>query len=196
MSEELEGENRHGPLAGYRPEAGNDEFATPTEIWRPLGRAVGGWDLDPCSGAESTPIAPNRFTADDDGLSKPWFGNVWVNPPWSTNGNGSAKEEWLTKVRTEARRDDVDTIVVLLPVDTSAHWFHDHQLQAGAICFMGPGRVSFVGENRNPSFQTTLSAFGDIPDRLLDAMDQFGVVVKDVYDPQPQATLTDGGSDG
>jgi hypothetical protein len=190
-SEESTAENRQSrtALAGYEPREGNDEFATPPKIWRPLGRAVGGWDLDPCSGAEHTPIAPDRFTADDDGLSKPWYGNVFCNPPWSSNGNGSAKEEWLTKVRVEANRDDVDTIVVLLPVDTSSHWFHDHQLQAEAICFIGPGRISFVGENRNPSFQTTLSAFGDVPDRLLEAMDRYGVVVQDVYKPTTQMTL-------
>lgn len=191
-------ENPHSStaLSGYRPRSGNDEFATPPEIWRPLGRAVGGWDLDPCSGAEATSIAPDRFTADDDGLSKPWYGSVFVNPPWSTDGNGSAKERWLSKVRTEANRDDVDVIVVLLPVDTSAHWFHDHQLHADAICFMGPGRVSFVGESRNPSFQTSISAFGDVPDRLLKAMDRLGAVTRDVYDSEPQATLTDGGFDG
>ena len=47
----------------------NNEYATPPEIWRPLSRAVGGFDLDAASGAESTPIAPDRLTKEDDGLS-------------------------------------------------------------------------------------------------------------------------------
>ena len=34
----------------------NNDYATPAEIWRPLSRAVGGFDLDAASGAEC-PVA-------------------------------------------------------------------------------------------------------------------------------------------
>jgi len=91
-----------GPLEGHEQDADDNEYATPPEIWRPLSRAVGGFDVDPCSGAEPTPIADERYTKDDDGLRQAWSGAVWVNPPWSSNGDGSAKETWLRKMRNEA----------------------------------------------------------------------------------------------
>lgn len=59
-----------------------DERYTPKWIFDTLGLT---FDLDPCSpvgGIQDAPIK-NYYTAADDGLSKPWFGNVWVNPPFS-----------------------------------------------------------------------------------------------------------------
>lgn len=59
-----------------------DERYTPNWIFDTLGVE---FDLDPCSpvgGIEGAPIK-YYFTAEDDGLSKEWFGNVWVNPPFS-----------------------------------------------------------------------------------------------------------------
>ena len=176
----------------------NDEYATPPEIWRPLSRAVGGFDLDAASGAESTPIAPDRLTKDDDGLTQPWYGNVWLNPPWSTNGNGSAKYDWLRKVHNEINRAAVDRVVVILPVDTSAHWFHDYVLDANAVCFVGPGRISFEGEGPNPSFSLLIVVCGPVNDELADALNTLGATMRgrSIYDPAPQQTLvTDGDQD-
>lgn len=172
-----------------------DEFATPPRLWRPLADAVDGFDLDPASGAEASPIADTRFTKADDGLAKTWFGDVFVNPPWSTNGDGSAKHEWLKKARNEAARDAVDSVTVLLPCDTSAHWFHDHVLAAEAVCLVGPGRIPFVGENRNPSFELVIAAFGDVPDSLIGALGGFGAVIRgrEVVERTKQTTLADGG---
>lgn len=57
-----------------------DEWYTPFDIITCLGE----FDLDPCS-----PINPLWHTAkvmynkNDDGLSKEWYGRVWLNPPYS-----------------------------------------------------------------------------------------------------------------
>ena len=59
-----------------------DERYTPSWVFETLGID---FDLDPCSPAGGIPHAPIKhyYTAEDDGLSKGWFGNVWVNPPFS-----------------------------------------------------------------------------------------------------------------
>ena len=63
-----------------RTENTTDEWYTPKEIIDALGR----FDLDPCA-----PVRPLWTTADvmynrnDDGLTKEWFGRVWLNPPYS-----------------------------------------------------------------------------------------------------------------
>lgn len=192
------GMEHSGTLHAHQQDPDDNEYATPPEIWRPLGRAVGGFDVDAASGAESTPIASTRFTKEDDGLSKAWHGWVFLNPPWSSNGDGSAKMRWLKKARAQASRDAVDGVVVLLPVDTSAHWFHDHILAASVVCFVGPGRISFEGEDRNPSFELLIAVYGDVPDDLVDALDTLGAVIRGrtVFDPVPQTALVTATDDG
>lgn len=163
---------------------GSDEYATPPSLWRPLARAVGGFDVDPASGAESTPIADVRYTEDDDGLSKAWHGDAWLNPPFgdSPSTGPSKRERWLQKARQEANRDEVRSVSVLLPVDTSTQWFHNHVVEAPVLCLMGPGRMEFEGEQAeetgNTSFATCIAVFGDPPNELLDALEQFGAVFR------------------
>jgi phage N-6-adenine-methyltransferase len=150
-------------------EESSDEFATPGEFHRPIADAVGGFDLDPASGAEDTPLASTRYTKEDDGLSKEWFGKVWLNPPFS------GKERWVRKALNEVNAGHVDLAVVLLPVDTSTQWFHDYVTEAATLCFI-EGRLSFVGGDRNPNFGVMLAVFGDFPDGLLDVLDRKGTV--------------------
>jgi hypothetical protein len=181
----------HGPMQQTEQDPSKNEYATPPELWRPLANAVGGFDVDPCSGAEATPIAETRFTKSDDGLTQAWHGDVFVNPPWSSNGDSSAKERWLTKCRDEAARDAVDTVTVLLPSDTSAGWFHEHVLAAEIVCFVGPGRISFVNADRNPSFGLLIFVYGGNAEQLRDALYQFGAVIdgRKVWEPNQQMTL-------
>ena len=63
-----------------KTENSTDEWYTPKELITSLGK----FDLDPCA-----PINPLWRTADtmynknDDGLTKEWRGQVWLNPPYS-----------------------------------------------------------------------------------------------------------------
>lgn len=57
----------------------NDEWLTPPELLATLGH----FDLDPCSPiVRPWPTADRHFTIEDDGLTKPWTGRVWCNPPY------------------------------------------------------------------------------------------------------------------
>jgi phage N-6-adenine-methyltransferase len=172
----------------------SDEYATPGDLWRPIADAVDGFDLDPASGAEDTPIASTRFTAEDDGLTERWFGTVWLNPPFSL------KEDFLEKCITEWRDGRIDLGVVLLPVDTSTGWFHEHVASTASLIWFKQGRVSFDGaggRNRNPNFGVMVAVYGDAPDELLDYFDRHGVVFeqRDRHTRTHQTTLvqTDGG---
>lgn len=63
-----------------RAENTTDEWYTPKEIIDALGR----FDLDPC--APERPLwttADVMYNRNDDGLTKEWFGRVWLNPPYS-----------------------------------------------------------------------------------------------------------------
>jgi len=141
----------------------SDEWATPQSFIRPLKEAVNGFDLDPAAGAEAEPIAEERYTEEDDGLSHKWFGTVWLNPPFSN------KVDWLKKAVKEVNVGRVDTVVCLLPVDTSTRWFHDwFSKNAALICFIGPGRMDFdrrgePGDNGSPNFAVMTVVIGEIP---------------------------------
>jgi len=58
-----------------------------TDVWltpRPILDALGEFDLDPCAPAvQPWPTARATYTEEDDGLAQPWFGRVWLNPPYS-----------------------------------------------------------------------------------------------------------------
>lgn len=70
-------------------------WLTPPEIKEPLGQ----FDLDPCA-ADPRPfdMATTNYTEADNGLIKPWFGNVWLNPPY-----GAEIEAWMEKMAKHAQ---------------------------------------------------------------------------------------------
>ena len=163
-----------------------NEWATPKDVVRPLSEAVGGFDLDPASGAEQTPHAEEVYTEDDDGLHSPWFGEVWCNPPFSQ------KADWLRKAIDE--RENYDRCIMLIPVDTSTGWFHDYVTQADYICFDG-SRISFVKpdgtQGNSPNFGTMFVVFGGLNDELHSALEKRGSVFVGPLETTTQATAED-----
>ena len=61
----------------------SDDWYTPPLVFDALGIT---FDLDPCAPPGGVPWipAPRWFTESDDGLSQPWRGRVWLNPPYSS----------------------------------------------------------------------------------------------------------------
>lgn len=122
-------------LPGFSHEsATNDtqEWYTPKYIFDALGLT---FDLDPASpGAEVVPWIPAKthYTILDDGLSKPWHGRVWCNPPY-----GDKTAEWVA--RFVAHHNGV--MLVFSRTDTG--WFHNQAVKADCICFVR-GRISFT----------------------------------------------------
>jgi hypothetical protein len=76
--------------AHQSPTMGTDEWLTPPEILA----ALGAFDLDPCAPVvRPWAMARHHFTVRDDGLSKPWAGRVWCNPPF-----GREAVKWLRRM--------------------------------------------------------------------------------------------------
>lgn len=59
-----------------------DDYYTPRDVFERLGLT---FDLDVCAPPGGVPWVPARrfYTMEDDGLSQPWEGRVWMNPPYS-----------------------------------------------------------------------------------------------------------------
>ena len=135
-----------------------DEWYTPRWVFESLGVR---FDLDPCSNVG----APARDFCDvswfDSGLERPWFGSVWLNPPF---GGRNAVVPWLD--RMIASGDGI----ALLPNRTGAGWWQDVAEEADCLLFHR-GKIKFergdgpaVG---SPGFGNVFMAFGDeMRDRL------------------------------
>ena len=98
--------------------SGSGEWFTPPE-WIAAARTVmGGIDLDPASNEMANTIVDARmfYGPDDDGLVQPWFGRVWLNPPYSRRPGVGA---WVDRLLTQ----DVEQAVILVNASTDTAWF-------------------------------------------------------------------------
>ena len=62
----------------------------------PARRVLGRIDLDPasCALANGVVQAERTFAIEDDGLSVPWTGRAFLNPPGGKDGNESLQKRW------------------------------------------------------------------------------------------------------
>jgi hypothetical protein len=115
---------------------GGEQSVANTEVWLTppeLVRALGEFDLDPCS-AEVMPwqLASNRFTEADDGLAQDWVGRVFMNPPY-----GRKLPPFLEKLA-----DHGDGIALVFARTETRAFFANVWGRADAIMFL-KGRVKF-----------------------------------------------------
>jgi len=120
----------------------SDEWATPPAFVEALEAEFGRFDLDPCA-REATAKAEYFYTLADDGLAQAWFGQVFVNPPYSKPG------PWVEKAIAETRRDPSIRVRLLLPAATDVGWFHDLVLVHANVRFIR-GRLRFLGWHGRP----------------------------------------------
>lgn len=71
------------------------EWYTPPEILDLIYQVMD-IDLDPASPYPATVLARKHYTKEMDGLSKPWRGNVFLNPPY-----GREVSLWIDKLEHE-----------------------------------------------------------------------------------------------
>lgn len=115
-----------------------DEWWTPDDLFAELWNEFGPFDLD-AAASEQNAKCPLFFTIVDDGLSQPWKGRVWCNPPYRN------LIRWVEKAWYEVSREGgADLVVLLLPAQTSTRWFHDYALKHGELYWVR-GKRRFGG---------------------------------------------------
>jgi ParB family chromosome partitioning protein len=143
---------------------------------------MGEIDLDPasCAMAQETVRAKQYYTAEDDGLTKEWSGNLWVNPPYSAG----LIDKFAAKLVREYEAGNVREAIVLVDNRTDTGWFYGMAVACERICFTR-GRINFYNEktaSSSPANGSALLYFGDDPDTFEEVFAQFGWVV-----PSPSA---------
>ena len=110
---------------------GTNEWYTPSEFIEAAREVMGNIDLDPASSAmaNETVKADTYYTVEDDGLSQVWFGNVWMNPPYSTD----CLSKFVDKLIYELPH--IDQACVLVNNATETEWFWKLISAASCVCF-------------------------------------------------------------
>lgn len=107
----------------------HDEWLTPPEIIQ----ALGPFDLDPCAPVTRPwQTAETHYTKRDDGLSLPWYGRVWLNPPY-----GDQTFRWLEKLAHHLSG------LALVFARTETRGFHEQVWQKASSVFFFRGRLRF-----------------------------------------------------
>lgn len=117
-------------------DSGVVEWYTPPAIIEAARATMGSITLDPasCQQANKTVMADQYFTVKEDGLSRPWHGNVWMNHPYGRHEN----PRWVTMLLNEYWAGNVAQACALVFASTSERWFQP--LYNYPICFIA-GRV-------------------------------------------------------
>ena len=161
------------PPAGYQFE--NDEWYTPAWVFEALGVR---FDLDPCSpGVPPSNVPAEKYlTMADNGLAADWFGNVWVNPPFTS------KRMWYEKLIEHGSG------IALMPNRTETHDLQTYMQAASALLFLKgriyfergskPGANGLNGKTSTPPFGIVLCAYGEEMVEALLSSRLLGVRVK------------------
>lgn len=135
-----------------------DEWLTPPEIIR----ALGPFDLDPCAPVTRPwPTAAQHYTIEDNGLTKPWAGRVWLNPPY-----GDQTGRWLARIVGHG----IGTALIFARTETEM-FFRWVWREATALLFI-EGRLNFHfvdgrRSKKNSGAPSVLCAYGcEDADRL------------------------------
>jgi len=121
------------------------EWYTPAYIIEAARKVMGEIDLDPASSPASQERikALDYYTREQDGLSRPWPGRVWLNPPYSQ----PAIDDFCLKLEAECGAGNTTQAVIITNNGTETHWGQVLLKLCTAVCFHD-GRVRFWAPDR------------------------------------------------
>lgn len=107
-----------GPLANTpwarlsTPEPIGEDYYTPTEMVQAAREAMGGIDLDPASHwrANREHRIPTFYHLGRSAFDNPWFGRVWLNPPYGNNA------PWFEQILKYWQMGEIEQLVMISPV--------------------------------------------------------------------------------
>lgn len=149
------------------------EWYTPASEVERVRRVLGRIDLDPasCDRAQKTVRAGQYFTKDEDGLTRPWVGRVFCNPPY-----GDLYIKFLQKGLAEWERRRIDEAIFLVNRSQSARY---RAIKAGfSACCEVYKRISFVSQDgivcRSPRYYNDFLYIGPSIGTFFEAFKEIG----------------------
>lgn len=160
---------------------GTVEWYTPRLYLDASVSTMGAIDLDPASSdrAQQFVRAAKYYTVETDGLSKPWTGRVFLNPPYAM----PAIRDFVSKLVMEYQARRVTQAVLLTNNASDTAWFHLALKHCSAIC-LTRGRISFlqavpghITEKKTPTQGQAFFYFGGRTRTFRRVFGQFGTVL-------------------
>lgn len=164
-----------------------DSYSTPEYILELVREVMGGIDLDPATNpaAQELVQAEVFYTLEDDGLEQPWFGRVWLNPPYSQ----PACRLFTEKVVAFYQNDEIEQAIVLVNTASGAKWWQHIARHCWALAFPDH-RIQFwhpQGESADRNrYDQTLFYFGDQVEAFCEVMrsaDMLAIPMGEAQDP-------------
>ena len=139
-----------------------DECYTPKWIFDGLGIT---FDLDVASSNHPLVIVPatKRYTIEDDALKQPWFGRVWMNPPFSK------MTPWIDKWLEH------NNGICLVSLASNGKWMNK-LWDSDAACHYLPPNMAFNGASGLPVKMRWRSAMFALGDDNVQALRNLGKV--------------------
>ena len=179
-----------------------NEWYTPARYIEAARAVMGRIDLDPasCEQANRVVQAQRYYTSQQNGLLQPWYGRIFLNPPYGTTGindhaghthTGQSRIKLFTQKLLQSYQDGtVSQAILLCRADPSAYWFSP--LWHYPICFVG-GNFYFdspkgLGTAKH-RFGTCFVYLGPGVHTFIDVFCQFGRVVRAVDTPERNTPL-------
>lgn len=146
------------------------EHYTPTLVIAAAVDCMGAIDLDPCSNSKDSPNVPalDHYIAADNGLSMPWFGRVYMNPPY-----GREIGDWVSKLKREYEAGNTTEAIALVPARTDTQWFRS--LDCFACCYV-TGRLTFIGNDAPAPFPSAIFYLGEDMQKFYYAFRHMGTI--------------------
>lgn len=126
-----------------------DMWATPQDTFDVLNDMYGPFDLDVCATADNAKCQ-RFYSLADDGLTQPWVGRCWMNPPY-----GREIGRWMRKAYESSREGAL--VVCLVPARTDTAWWHDYAMR-GEVTFLR-GRLRFGNARHCAPFPSAVVVF-------------------------------------
>jgi site-specific DNA-methyltransferase (adenine-specific) len=139
---------------------GITEWPTPQWLAGQLAAEFGPFDLDPAATAENAK-APRFYTAAVDGLSQPWHGRVFCNPPYGKVSTPA----WLAKARAEVDLGHAARVVCLVPARVGTAWWRECEVDPQVFVRV-IGHIRWQADQRGEApFDSAVIVFGQLPGR-------------------------------
>lgn len=157
-------------------QSASSDYGTPEWLKKWAKEHYGPFDLDPAATA-ATSLGKRFYSRRDGGLTKPWTGLVYCNPPHA-RALGESPDPWLRKAVEEIDAGRCRGALMLVPARTDTAAFHEVIWARAHIVYLIRGRLRFVkkGTTNAATFPSMLVVFG--PHRRTDAQPRFRVLVQ------------------
>lgn len=117
-----------------------EHWLTPPDFLELVGRVLGAIDLDPATNRASlVPANSHAYVGERDGLTMPWVGRIFCNPPY-----GTKIPLWCERMHIVAKRlRSIDSMICLLPARVDTDWAQRFVLASANAWVLWSGRLTF-----------------------------------------------------